>query len=74
MLSAVEWTERDVALYRAVTEVRDMIRSGGITPSDAAAIACDNYAVSDQTRVRRLAVSAEQACAAARVWIRENVK
>ena len=73
MLSAVEWTERDVALYRAVTEARRRMKRGD-RPSDAAAIACDDYAVSDQAKVRRLAVSAEQACAPARVWIKENVK
>ena len=73
MLSAVEWTERDVALYWAVTETRERIRRG-ILPSDAAAIACGEYGVSDQAKVRQLAVSAEQACAAARVWLQENVK
>lgn len=67
------WTERDVALYRAVTEARRRMKRGD-SPSDAAAIACDDYAVSDQAKVRRLAVSAEKACDDARAWIKENVK
>jgi hypothetical protein len=46
----------------------------GDSPADAAAIACGEYGVSDQANVRRLAVSAEQACADARAWLKENVK
>ena len=73
MLSAVEWTERDVVLYRAVAKARELIRDG-VDPSDAAPIACDEYGTNYFIKVRDLAVAAEKACAAAREWIRENVK
>lgn len=73
MLSAVEWTERDVALYRAVTKARECLREGH-SASYAAQFGCIAYEVVDNISVKRLAVAAEKACEAARVWIKENVK
>ena len=67
------WTERDVALYRAVTKARGLIRAG-MFPTAAAGIACAEGLADERERVKHLAVSAENACEDARVWIRENVK
>lgn len=63
----------EVTLYRAVTKARDLIGAGAKAHS-AAEIACEMFGINEAPRVQRLAVSAIEACEAARQWILENPK
>jgi len=63
----------EVSLYRAVTKARELIGAGA-KPHSAAEIACQMFGIAQAPRVERLAVSAIEACEAARQWLLENPK
>lgn len=63
----------EVTLYRAVTKARELIGAGAKAHS-AAEIACEMFGIAQAPRVQRLAVSAIEACEAARLWLLANPK